>query len=235
MKKTLLCFYGFLLDIFFPRLCQGCGQEGSYLCLSCQGQLKTPPQRCLVCGKPALLGKIHPECQNRKTHLAGLLVAADYHKKSVQSLIWNLKYQSASDITETLSLLLTDFLVSQDLLDYFAAGLVIPVPLHKKRLRLRGFNQADLLARHLASKLGLEFRAILKKTRNTPRQVDLSRAERQQNVENSYFAPEHSSLRERKILLIDDVATTGATLNECARVLKERGASEIWALVVARN
>ncbi len=223
------------LDLLFPRRCLGCGVEGNYLCLPCQEKIRFPPQRCVVCGKPSFLGRVHQECRRKKIFLKGLLVAADYQNQSIQNLIWNFKYNSVSPLGEILATLLTDFFISLDLLDFFATSAVIPVPLHKRRLRERGFNQAQVLAQKFAHKTGLEFLEVLRKEKNTKDQIELSREERLRNVQDSFASLPHPSLGERKIILVDDVATTGATLNECAKVLRGQGAGEIWGLVVARN
>lgn len=96
-------------------------------------------------------------------------------------------------------------------------------------------NQAELLAAEFARRTGLEFLPILRKIKSSKRQVYLEREERLANLAGLFEADPHPSLDERKVILIDDVATTGATLNECAKVLKAQGAGEIWGLVVARN
>ena len=133
---------------------------------------------------------------------------------------------------------MSDFLVESDLIDYFRDSVVIPVPMHAKRQRFRGFNQAEELAQNLARNLRLEFAPVLIKTKKTDRQVDLEKTQRLENVKNAFTLTSHLNpqlLSGRSILLIDDVATTSATLNECAKILKAREPAEIWGLVVARN
>jgi ComF family protein len=223
------------LDLIFPAVCQGCSLEGTYLCLNCQGKLKAPLERCLVCGKNSLLGLTHPECRSRDVALTGLMVAADYHAESIRKLIWHLKYNSVFDIAASFGTLMTDYLTSRDLLEYFGGAAVVPVPLHEKRLRTRGFNQAEAIAKRFAENLRLDYLPILHRVKNTASQVDLPREERLQNIADAFIAEIRPSLGERKILLIDDVATTGATLNECAKVLRHQEVGEVWGLVVARN
>lgn len=224
-----------LLDFVFPKVCQGCSQEGSYLCILCQDKIQIPQERCLFCSKPSLLGRIHADCRSGEFFLEGILVAADYQNQATRNLIWHLKYHSVQAIAEILATLMADYFVQHELLDYFAASAVIPVPLHKKRLRARGFNQAEVLAKLLADKLGFQYLPILEKTKPSKRQVDLERGQRLENVQGLFWAPALPSLGERKIILVDDVAATGATLNECAKVLKKQEVSEVWGLVVARN
>lgn len=229
-------FWNHALDLLFPINCQGCGLEGNYLCLSCQQKIEPPLERCLVCEKNSPLGRTHLDCVCQKLALAGLMVAANYEEPGIKNLIWNLKYNSVAEISKNLATILVDYFVKRDLLDYFAGSFVIPVPLHKKRFKIRGFNQAELLAQNFAKSLGFECLKLLQKTKATKRQVELEGAERLKNLEGAFSVlPMPPSLGERKIILVDDVATTGATLNECAKVLRAQGAGEIWGLVVARN
>lgn len=228
----------FILDLLFPVLCQGCGAEGAYLCLSCQNNIEPALERCLVCSQNSLLGKIHKDCRNSKGRawaLDNLMVATNYHNEAIKKLIWHFKYGSVAAISEIFAALMADYLVKKDLLEYFENALVIPVPSHKKRLKLRGFNQAEILAQKFAQSLNLGYLPILQKIRPTKRQVDLEKEKRFENVRNAFFAPPIPSLGERIVIIVDDVATTGATLNECAKVLKTQNPREIWGFVVARN
>lgn len=223
------------LDLVFPEICQGCGIEGIYFCLECQAKIKSPSQRCFVCSRDSFLGQIHPECQSQKVFLAGVLVVAPYENRGIQDLIRYLKYYSVRPIGKMLGQLMADFLISLDLVDYFAGSAVVPVPLHKRRLRSRGFNQAEILASDVAGRMNWELLPILTKARSTQSQVDLKKEERLENLKGVFACSRGLSLEGRKILLVDDVASTAATLNECAKVLKKQRASEVWGLVVARN
>ncbi len=114
-------------------------------------------------------------------------------------------------------------------------GLIIPVPLHLNRLKERGFNQSALLAKELARRLDLQVSyEILVRKKWTEPQTRLNRAQRLKNVRGAFDATGRESVRDVKILLIDDVFTTGETLSECARTLKKKGASEVHALTVTR-
>lgn len=227
--------YKFFLDLVFPIFCQSCGSEGNWLCTSCGGQIKVPIHRCLSCDRESILGRTHDACRGKNTALAGLLVAAEYHDRAVQNLVWNLKYNSVKSIGETLAVIMTDYLIREDILDYFSGSTIVPVPLHNKRKRRRGFNQAEILGRELAHRTKWQYLDILTRTKNNQRQVDLEKKDRLDNVHGIFQALATPSLGERKIILIDDVATTGATLNECAKELRAQGVGEIWGFVVARN
>lgn len=228
---------GYLLDLVFPVFCQGCASEGSYLCLPCQNRIEPPIHRCMVCNKNSPLGQVHPECADSKTALTGLLVAAEYSQPGVRNLIWQMKYNSVKDISQTLGVLMADLIVKNDMVDYFAHSLVVPVPMYKNRVRFRGFNQAEEIAKHFSANLGLAYCDLLIKSRSTTRQVELEKKLRLENLKGAFALRDTpgNKLSGQKIILIDDVATTGSTLNECALVLKKSGPAEIWGLVVARN
>lgn len=231
--------FQFLFDLFFPILCQRCGREGSYLCVECQQVIATPLQKCLVCDRVAFSGLTHNGCQKKTIAITGLLVATSYETKFIRKLIWQFKYNFVQDIAEILGIILVDFLITQNLKEYFAKCLIIPVPLHKSKLKQRGFNQAELLAEVVAKNLGLKLLTALKRHKNTKAQVELDQEERKKNVRQVFRLSDgaklKNQLKNQRILLIDDVVTTGSTLNECAKVLRRAGAREIWALVVARN
>jgi ComF family protein len=117
-----------------------------------------------------------------------------------------------------------------------AMDLLVPVPLHPRRLRERGFNQALLLARALSRHTGIPYRKrLLQKERHTVPQVSLSGTEREKGVKGTFTVLERETVKEKTILLIDDVYTTGATVNECARVLLARGAKRVDVLTLAHT
>lgn len=237
MKSPKILSYSaeVLLDVLFPKLCHGCGQEGTYFCLPCQAKVAVPLARCFVCRKPQVMSRTHADCRTREMTLDALMVAAEYENKAVRNLIWNLKYNYVVEIASVLAVLLADYFLASDLAAYFQEHLIVPVPLHKSRKRARGFNQSELLAQNLAGRLGLSYLTPLIRHKNSKRQVDLEKTQRFENVKNSITAGSAKELRGRKIIVVDDVATTGATLNECAKALKAAGAAEVWGLVVARN
>ncbi len=148
-------------------------------------------------------------------------------------LISRFKYQGATYLAEPLGMLLADL---QD--EYFSFSnidILIPVPLHPRRLRERGFNQSLLLARVISrlKKIPLACH-LLERVRYTPPQTQLSGSEREKNVRGAFCLRSNHFLAEKTVLLIDDVFTSGATVNECTRVLKEAGAREVQVLTLAR-
>jgi ComF family protein len=144
------------------------------------------------------------------------------------------KYANKSYLSDSLGPLLAAF--ARRWLHPIDGFRLMPVPLHHKRLRERGFNQSLLLARHVASSLGTELDYLsLRRTKHTRPQTGLDKDERRKNVRGAFEVVDPRPVKGRKIILVDDVATTGNTLNECARVLKRAGCEEIFCLVLART
>jgi ComF family protein len=109
------------------------------------------------------------------------------------------------------------------------------VPLHFRRKAMRGYNQSEILARLIGQKTGLKVLDLLKKAKSTTRQAELSGTKRRKNLENAFRVKKGIDIKNKKIIIVDDVMTTGSTLEECARVLKTAGAKEVWGLVIARG
>ena len=149
----------------------------------------------------------------------------------MSKLIRSFKYSGVSDLQKHCGMLLSTYAkqigcVTQD-------QIIIPVPLHKKRLRMRGFNQAEMLAHAIEQTFGNVCNTqVLQRVSNTPPQSTLSGKIRIQNVKNAYICTQN--MQNAHILLIDDVVTTGATLSACANTLKKNGASEVKALVLSK-
>ncbi|MFA6285318.1 MAG: ComF family protein [Parcubacteria group bacterium] len=227
----------------FPVLCLSCGKEGSWLCEECSSQTKLLDfQVCPVCEDIITeKGRLCSACRaSQKSSLDSLLAAVSYENPSIKHLVHNLKYRFASSIAEPLAMLLVKALVRSD---FSVPDCIIPVPLHPRRLRWRGFNQSLLLAEHIAEELTpllkIEVLDILSRARfNQPQMKIKNYQERLQNVKDIFtFRPDTdpSLIKNKSILLVDDIATTGATLEECAKVLKSAGAKKVFAAVVARQ
>lgn len=233
IKTILNSFLNAIYDIIFPIYCQSCGNDGKYLCDFCLTQIYEPEMQCPICEIPSPLGQTHQSCYKKNQPINGVMIASPYKNPAIKNLIWNYKYNFAHTISPTLATILTDFVVKQKLEDYLREFTVCPVPLHKNRERLRGFNQSELIAKQLAENLGWNFQNLLKRVKNTKRQVDLEKNERVANLKNA-FEPLKNDIP-NKVLLIDDIATTNITLIECSKVLKKHGADIVWGLVIAKN
>ena len=215
----------FILDLFFPKKCLGCGKHNTYLCEECLQKISNNGWVCLNCQKESGLDRI--------------ISAASYVDPLTRDLIKALKYNFVRELTKPLSQLIIKHLESIS----FASGIsaestiVIPVPLHSRRLRERGFNQAKLIAQEIADYFHLSLKTnILKRIIFTEPQADIKNIERRKkNIKNAFSVADADEIKDKLILLVDDVITTGATLSDAARVLKSNGAKEVWALTVARG
>ncbi|TSD05218.1 MAG: phosphoribosyltransferase [Parcubacteria group bacterium Athens0714_12] len=177
---------------------------------------------------------------NSKTsscELDGILIASSYENILLNKSIKIFKYNFAFDLSRPLGKILINFLRQFDLSekDDF---LIVPIPLHKKRFSWRGFNQSELLAEEIGTFFKIKTAAgILKRIKNTKPQTKLKRKERQKNVKNifsiSFSLPQETLYK--KIILIDDVTTTGSTLREAAKILKKAGFKNVWGLVLAKG
>jgi competence protein ComFC len=228
-----------LADLFFPLFCLGCEAYGAWLCPRCLLSLpQRIDQRCPLCLKQLTPhGERCFGCQDR-SGLDGVFAASYYHSPLLSYTIHTYKYRFMPALSETLGEFLVRSLQSTDLP---LPDIIIPVPLHPRRLRFRGFNQAVLLGQYLSEHLvlgyPLSFQEILIRRRITkPQMKTRSREERLANLENAFaLAPgKKGEVRGRSVWLIDDVSTTGTTLTECARALKKSGAKSVFGIVLAR-
>lgn len=262
IKRNAAKVWAFFLDLIFPIECLNCGREGDWLCEACFKEVKfKPKQYCLHCKKENDFGQFCLPCQVLY-NLDGVWIAALYDDKLISQAIKSLKYHFISSLAGVLGKMLISFtdklinkagIASRNLKDgvawqdfnqarnaplailNFKDNLIIPVPLSGKRRRWRGFNQAELLARVVAEKYSLEMdnRDLIRIKHKKP-QAKLNEVQRLENIKDC-FAWQGGNLNNRNIILIDDVVTTGATLNECAGILKANGAGEVWGLVVAKG
>ncbi len=196
-----------LLDELFPRFCVGCQKEGETACSDC---LRALPQQ--------------PHWQE----LDGLRVwsAYAYNSCDIDRYIQAWKYRGAQDF-------LTPWL---SLIDWpnVEADLIIAVPLHKKRLLERGFNQADVIAAHLSKTKGIAISSAVRRIRATKAQAKCSGEERRTNLHDAILA-DVEAVQGKRVLLVDDVVTTGSTLQACVQALKQAGATEIACICLARG
>lgn len=230
-----------ILDLLFPRVCVGCSglvdSEFRCLCWDCFTQIKpVAPPFCALCGDPAH-GEVDGAflcagCRSRKPHFDCARSAVHYTGLA-KDMILDFKYRAAVWLAADFGRMLAACAQTHYHTERIDA--VACVPLHSSRERRRTYNQSRLLARELSAQLGVDFGEYLVRQKQSVSQTHLTAAAREANVKGSFVVREHSDPAGKSILLVDDVMTTGATVNECARVLKVAGADEVLVLTAARG
>ena len=214
-----------LLDILFPKFCIGCGREGKYIC-----------DRCNI-----FTSEAEPIYFQQEKYGLDSLISVWEYEGLMKKAIHQIKYQGVADIIKEL--------MSSVILSPQAKNLgelprdpslrsrmtVTYVPMYKKREKKRGFNQARIIAQELAKKTGLEVVSLLKKIKDTKPQMELNQEERLKNIKGCFELIELTETRVSEVLLVDDVYTTGATMRECAKVLKKAGIEKVYGFVLART
>jgi ComF family protein len=228
------------VSLLYPATCTICGKNvrtGEYLCDQCEASvLRVVPPFCETCSEPfegSITGAF--TCANcaHRTIYFDAAVAAYRGRGIVREIIHQFKYTRQIHLRHLVGRWLRAALDDQRLRDY-RFNVIVPVPLHPARQRERGFNQASLLAELLSTQTSIPCRLLLKRIRYTTTQTALDRSERMENLHNAFRLRKNADVRGFRVLLIDDVLTTGSTLSECARMLKRAGAISVHAATAAR-
>ena len=240
----------FILGLFFPKLCLGCQKEGTFLCEDCKATLEISEYDYCLCNKKPLLippaqkfGKCN-KCLSKK--LSGLYFALSYKEKSlIRKLIHQFKYKPyTKNLAKPLaSLIIEHFIITQkNTDDIWQNSVLIPVSLDKKKLKIRDYNQSEELAKELSKVLKIPVVSdVLIKVKKTEPQMKLKKEEREKNLSGAFaispacHSRESGNLVGKKVFLVDDVYTTGSTMEECARVLRDAGAKSVWGIAIARE
>ena len=242
-SKTFKVLHDGLLHILLPNTCYSCKCDLHWkstepLCPDCASSIKSiGPLYCLRCGKPLPDGGAHCyQCRGSKARhfKCKIIRSAVVFGPQVRELVHSFKYADqphlASYLAGWMNQLWTHYV------DLSEAEVLIPVPLHHKKHKQRGYNQSELLAHELAKLRGLplDIQSLIR-TRNTPSQTQFGREGRLANMSGAFTCINPSAVKGKIVLLIDDVATTGATLEGCAEALKEAGAKKVIAYTFARE
>ena len=222
-------FFGNVLDWIYPPVCVSCGKPGALICEECLSKLPAVGDHyCSVCGKPLKKNHYCRLC-GRSGFRFGAARAPYLYDGPVSAMIKKLKFGGMMSLAPILSGLLTEYWKSLN----WETDLIVPVPLSRKSQAQRGFNQSELIARHFSKAVGVPcIPGALMKQRETKQQVGLNAEERRINLSGS-FAAEKSYIKDKRILLLDDVMTTGSTFSECSAVLLDTGAKSVRCLSVA--
>ena len=233
-------FFREIATLLYPPACTICSASlgpQEYLCPDCEAKLsRIVPPFCAKCSEP-FDGAITTtfscaNCAHRILHFEAAVSA--YRSRGIaRQVMLNFKYGKQIHLRHLLARWLVAASRDQRLRGHHFDA-VVPVPLHPARERERGFNQAALLAERLGPHLGVAVRPLLQRVHYTTTQTAFDRAERIQNLRHAFRLRKNADVRKLDVLLIDDVLTTGSTLSECARVLKEHGARSVYATTAAR-
>lgn len=236
-RNTYFFDIDFLKEMFFPSVCCGCGRfvDAPGLCSSCWANINwINDPRCAVCGKPfpVEIMPICPNCSTNKPYFdkaVSVMVYDDYSK----NMILKFKNADATYLTEPFAKMMYKTAV----LEIESSDTIVPVPIYFLKRLKRKYNQAELLGKYISniSKINYEPR-VLEKIRKTIPQEGLSGAERRKNIAGSFGInlKYRDLIRDKDILLVDDVFTTGATVNECSKILKESGAKKVRVITLAK-
>jgi competence protein ComFC len=231
---------GGLVSLLYPPLCTICHantRAGEYLCDQCEAKaVRIVAPFCQTCSEPfegVITGVFTcANCAHRTIHFDAA-VAAYRSRGIVRQIIHEFKYGRQIHLRYLVARWLTVAL-DDERICHLQFDVIIPVPLHPARQRERGFNQASLLAELLGKQMSIQYQLWLERVRYTTTQTALDRAERMENLHNAFRLRKNADVRRLRVLLIDDILTTGATLSECARILKRAGALSVHAATAAR-
>jgi len=232
-----------LKDLIYPNCCAACGvkmapdKSRRFICIACRDNLeRNLPPFCVSCGRHLEGGGVEknicPACLKVKFNFDRAFSPCRY-SGTIKKLIRDFKYTGNDYLEEELAGIMIDF-IKEYSLPVPEMDFIIPVPLHKSRLREREFNQAQILSGRIAGEFNkMVLAQVLMRARATKTQAELGPEERLLNVENSFYVTRAELIRDRNLLLIDDVLTTGATANQAAASLKGSGAKRVILLTLA--
>ncbi len=235
-----------LFNLIFPAECSLCPNpletiRERYVCSDCLSKIKPLELPvCEKCGKPLVSSfnlVPHPlchECRSMKRYFTFARAVGTY-EEVLKKTIWLFKYKGKTGLQDILGSLMVGC-INRLGLERGGIDIIIPVPLHKSKLRARGYNQSEILAAFMSKKLNIPVsRNNLKRVKATITQTSLKREERIKNIRNAFCIKQPEKFSGKRILLIDDVFTTGATSNECSRILKQAGSGNVFVLTLARG
>ena len=217
------------LDLLFPPQCGGCNKSGSRWCGDCQKRVSLMPGTiCDICGLPQAEVGVCPACLADRPHFRSLR-AWTVFDAPIRSALHKLKYKRDVSMGDAIAAHMLPFVRNLK----WPVDVVIPVPLGRQRMRERGYNQVAMIAMPLAMALGHQYEPdVLMRHKETRSQVGLSREERRRNVHEAFRAG--TGVKDKIVLIMDDVSTTGSTLSASAQAMYAAGARDVYALTVAR-
>lgn len=221
-----------VIKFVFPGVCIGCGKFGDFICVDCDRKLpRLLPPLCKMCGKPEPSAQYCPECWKKKSGIDGIRSVFIF-EGIIRTAIHELKYYNLRSVSE----LLGEYMAGYFIQNAMTGDYLVPVPLHARRLKERGYNQSELLARHMSVVTGIPVldKALTRIMDNRPQARTASVEERRKNVENNFCCGENI-VEGKDVIIIDDVCTSGATLEACAKALNKAGAKRTFGFTLARE
>lgn len=222
----------FFKDIFIKLKCVSCFRVSKHgICESCINQLqKIPKEHCPVCKSIDLTGGICNECIKRNPYFINLTAAGIYNGL-LKNLIYDYKYQKLQNYAYPLGYILSTAIKNE--IDFKYIDIITSIPLHEEKLKSRGFNQSELIARETAKILGKKYQEIFGRIKNTKPQFSLSAEERENNLKDA-FEVINLQIKNKTILIVDDIFTTGSTIQEVSKLIKPYS-EKIYIAVLARS
>lgn len=235
--KAVKKLHSVAINLLFPPSCVGCDNFGPWLCNDCLKKIGVPIDTCVFCNEKTLRGLTCGDCR-KHNNLFGIISVGGYKNPVLRNAVHAFKFSGVRDMAEPLGDLLAKNIL-QTLRSDLEEFTLIPLPLHKKRENERGFNQSVLLANRIASLLSIPVANLLVRNKTTTPQASLNSKMvnlRQENIADAFCVnPEFTTTIPNKIIIIDDVTTSGATLSEATKILEQQGVKEIWGAVVCRG
>ena len=230
-----------IINAFAPARCIDCLCEDTWYCERCRARAPIAVQSCIICKTERPRGTTCIDCR-QETKITGIISVGSYSSHALQRGIEWLKFKGIRPIAETLAGLIIPHLARIDSLDELSKhAILVPIPLHKNKLRQRGFNQSEDIAKAIRAMCNIEVSPILKRQKSTKSQAKLPHDERLYNMQDAFMlaisTQEYSNIVTRKpiIILIDDVSTTGATLMSASKAFPELPEANIWCATIARG
>lgn len=221
-----------VLDLLYPPRCVGCQRLGEWLCITCRSQIALiKPPWCPCCGRPMTREQLCNVCRDTPSFIEGIRAVA-YYEGILRNTIHRFKYRNKQVLAAPLGSLLVDYMAGYPM----PADVIVPVPLHPRRLAERGYNHSALLAKCLSQTLGWPVvEDSLIRVRHTQPQMEQPDAEARRGNVQGAFVCRDDRLANARVLLIDDVYTTGATLQACGQALHQKQVRSVWALALAHG
>ena len=235
VSSRLQTLWAEVLNYIFPKECLNCKKEGEYLCSACFAKIELFEEfPCFICNSGTYELGICPKCKEH-TDIDQIIIACTYTNNIAGQLVEQFKYNYLEELKKLLGQILIKQIQKQNLSSVFYAQKLVPVPLHKRRLAERGFNQASELANQLMVKYSCQLQQdFVQRQENTIHQAKLNRQQRLQNLQNAFRINIRQAVPEQ-IILVDDVLTTGATFSEIAKVCKTAGVKKVVCSAVCHG